>query len=142
MNDGLKEMLKKKQISAYQLSKQTGIPYTTLSELLNDKSDINKCASGMVFRLSLYFKCDMQELLNPEPLITNVSGTYNKIKYKWKLEPDSNKVELHIWDDGVEKIIDKGEYSQPRFYPYYPDMTECVIDCYLEQKKAEEMVNG
>ena len=51
-------------------------------------------------------------------------------------------MELHIWDDGKEAVLDKGDYSQARFYAVYRDMTELIIDEYLEQKEVEVMLNG
>lgn len=126
--------------TAYQISKETGIPYTTISELANGKIDINKCAADTVFRFTLYFRCSMDEILNQVPLLANVSGIYRGIKYQWKPDRD-HSVELHIWDQGEEKILDKGGYSQTRFYEVYSDMTELVIDRYIEEKEAEELLN-
>lgn len=126
--------------TAYQISKETGIPYTTISELVNGKININKCAADTVFRLSLYFRCPMDEILNPVPLLANVSGTYRGIRYQWKPGRD-HAVELHVWDRGEESILDKGGYSQARFYGVYGDMTELIIDKYIEEKEAEELLN-
>lgn len=126
--------------TAYQISKETGIPYTTISELANGKININKCAADTVFRLSLYFRCPMDKLLNRVSLLTNVSGTYCGIKYQWKPGGDHD-VELHIWDHGEERILDKGEYSQVRFYEVYGDMTELIISKYIEEKEAEDLLN-
>lgn len=127
--------------TVYQISKQTGIPYTTLSELINGIININKCAADTVFRLSLYLKCTMDEILNEASLIINMSGIYRAIKYQWKSSQD-HLAELHIWDDGKEAVLDKGDYSQARFYAVYRDMTELIIDEYLEQKEVEVMLNG
>lgn len=141
MNENFTAYFRKKSESVYTVSKQTGIPYTSLSELVNGKTDINKCAAGMVFRLSLYFKCNVKDLLNQEPLITNVSGTYRKIKYKWMAGKTPDHVQLHVWDHDCETILDEGMYSQPRFYHAYTDLTEAIIDYYLQQKQAEGMLN-
>lgn len=140
MNEKFVALVQEKSASIYSISKQTGIPYTSLSELLNGKIDINKCAAGMVFRLSLYFNCTIEDLLNQESLISNSSGTYRKIKYKWIMGQNPSYIELHIWDRGYEYILDKGIYAQPRFYRVYNKLTEAIIDIYLEQKKAESMI--
>lgn len=126
--------------TAYQISKETGIPYTTISELTNGKININKCAADTVFRLSLYFRCPMDGILNRVSLLTNVSGAYRGIKYQWKPGRD-HSAELHIWDCGEDSILDKGEYSQARFYEVYSDMTELIIDRYIEEKEAKELLN-
>lgn len=142
MNAKFVEQFEKGSKSVYSVSKQTGIPYTTLSELLNGKIDINKCAVGMVYRLSLYFDCRVEDLLNKEPLITNASGTYRKIKYKWEKSQTPGRIQLRIWDRGQEKVIDESTCSQARFYSSYKLLTETVIDAFLQQKQAEELLNG
>lgn len=126
--------------TAYRISKETGVPYTTISELANGKININKCAADTVFRLSLYFRCSMDEILNRVSLLTNVSGTYRGIKYQWKPGGD-HSVELNIWDRGEKHILDRDEYSQARFYKVYGDMTELIIDGYIEGKEAEDLLN-
>ena len=42
MNEKFIAAVKKAGITGYKLSKKTGIPYTTISELLTGKKDINK----------------------------------------------------------------------------------------------------
>ena len=141
MNEKFISYFKKKEKTTYWVSKETGIPYTTLSELLNQKIDINKCAAGMVFRLSLYFNCSVENLLNSESLITNVSGVYQNIKYKWIPAQTKGCVQLKIQDYNQEHIIDEGLYAQSRFYSTYKCLTEALIDAYLQQKEVEEMMD-
>lgn len=142
MNDKFKKLINKKGLTAYQISKKTGIPYTTIFELLNGKTDINKCAAGTVFRLTLFLKCEIEDILNKEPLIVNMSGTYKKIKYCWKKGNNSQTLELHIVDGGKEKVIDESYCNQGRFYQSYENMTKAIIKNYLKQKQAEEMLHG
>lgn len=139
MNENFIKYFTKKTKSIYQASKQTGIPYTTLSELVNKKTDINKCSAVTVFKLSLYFECSVEDLLNPEPLIVNMSGIYRNIKYKWETEENSQLAYLHIWDNNKEKIIDNGKFHIAKFYLANGIMTEAIIDAYLVEKEAKEM---
>lgn len=64
-NEKFKEKVSERGVSIYHLSKETGIPYTTLNELFNGKTDINKCGSETVYKLSLCFNCSVEELINP-----------------------------------------------------------------------------
>lgn len=137
MNENFIDLVKNTGKSVYQISRETGIPYTTLSELINEKVDINKCAAGMVHKLTLYLKCSLEDILNREPLITNKSGTYRKIKYKW-VPTGNGTVTLNIKDGPVKKIIDEGKCDQARFYPTFDNMTELVIDYYITQKEVDE----
>lgn len=137
MNENFINLMKNTGKSVYQISRETGIPYTTLSELVNEKVDINKCAAGMVHKLTLYLKCSIEDILNREPLIANKSGTYRKIKYKWT--PTKNgTVILNIKDGPVKKIIDEDKCDQARFYQTFDNMTELVIDYYITQKEVDE----
>ena len=52
MNEKFIAAVKKAGITGYKLSKKTGIPYTTISELLTGKKDINKKAAETVLRLA------------------------------------------------------------------------------------------
>lgn len=117
----------------YNISKETGIPYTTLSDLIREKTGINKASAETVYLLSLYLNCPVADILDEFPLIRNVSGKYRNIKYKWEFQ---NKMELHIWDGNVEKIISNGyACNQERFFTSYKLMTEMLIDYYLEEKE-------
>lgn len=141
MNTNFKNIVDNSKKSIYQISKESGISYTTLSELYNEKININKCAAYTIYRLSLYFKCEIEQILNKESLISNVSGIYKGIKYKWKSNINDT-VSLHIDDKGILKVIDTGHYDQKRFYTEYIDMTKIIIDYYLEKKKGDELLNG
>lgn len=140
MNEKLQEKVKQSGKTVYTISQQTGIAYTTLSELIRGENDINRCAAGTVQILALYLKCSMEELLNRESLITNVRGSYRGIKYHW-MGGKCGKVDLHVFDHGKESVIDSDTYDQPRFYETYPDMAELLIDYYLAQKEVEALLN-
>ena len=140
MNDKLISKIKDSKITAYQISKRTGIPYTTISELINEKLDINKCAAENVLRLALFLDSRVEDIMNPHPLISNSAGTYRHVKYKWK-SYGNDEVALHITEDKQDKIIDVGRFNQPRFYKAYKDMTETIIDVYLEEREVEAMLN-
>ena len=136
MNENFIDLMKNTDKSVYQISRETGIPYTTLSELINEKVDINKCAAGMVHKLTLYLKCSLEDILNREPLITNKSGTYRKIKYKW-VPTENGTVILNIKDGQTKKIIDESKCDQARFYQTFDNITELVIDYYIAQKEVD-----
>lgn len=136
MNENFIDLVKNTGKSVYQISRETGIPYTTLSELINEKVDINKCAAGMVHKLTLYLKCSLEDILNREPLITNKSGTYRKIKYKW-VPTGNGTVTLNIKDGQTKKIIDESKCDQARFYQTFDNMTELIIDYYITQKEVD-----
>ena len=59
----LNTLLAQRNISVYQLSKRTGVPYTTLLDLVSGKTDIQNVSSGTLYRLSVELGVSMEELL-------------------------------------------------------------------------------
>ena len=142
MNDNLNEKITKSNKTLYTISKESGIPYTTLRELVTGKTNVNNCAVETVLILSLYLGCEIKDLINAAPLIANSSGKYRGVKYKWIYTQD-HEMELHVWDKNEEKIIDSGgSFNQIRFYHAYRDMTETLIEDYIEKMESERMLYG
>lgn len=48
----LKEYLKQKNLSLYQLSRMSGVPYSTLNDIANNKVEIDNVKAGILFRIS------------------------------------------------------------------------------------------
>ena len=55
-------LLEQQSMSTYQCSKLSGIPYTTLLELVKGKTSIEKCAAETVYRLAAAMNTTMDEL--------------------------------------------------------------------------------
>ena len=58
----LMDYLIKKDVSVYRASKDTGIPYSTLNEILLEKTDIKKVTADTLYRLSKYLGISMEKL--------------------------------------------------------------------------------
>lgn len=58
----LKQFLKQKNISIYKLSGISGIPYSTLNDIVNHKVDIANIRAGIVFKLAGILHISMDEL--------------------------------------------------------------------------------
>ena len=54
MNSNLQEKVKETGKSIYKISQESGIPYTTLNELMNEKKNINNTSAETVYKLSQY----------------------------------------------------------------------------------------
>ncbi len=48
----INELLKKKKISRYKLSKDSGVPQSTISDLCNGKTSIENCSVGTLYKIS------------------------------------------------------------------------------------------
>ncbi len=59
----LEAILKEKNMTMYQCAKLSGIPYTTLSEVVRGKTRIEKCSAETVYRLSKVLNISMKKLM-------------------------------------------------------------------------------
>lgn len=142
MNENFLKLVEKKHYSIEQISCETGISYELLLDLVNRKMNINQCAAEIIYKLTLYFECSFEDLLNPILLVAKASGKYRDVSYKWV--PNSNKLlDLVIFENGKEVVIDANEkLIYGRFYKEYRLLAEARIDVYLLMKEAEAMANG
>ena len=69
----LKKFLQQKNISIYKLSALSGIPYSTLNDIVNHKVDIANIRAGIVFKLANILNISMDELYE---LCTNQITVY------------------------------------------------------------------
>lgn len=58
----LKKFLQQKNISVYKLAGMSGIPYSTLNDIVNQKIDIANVRAGIVFKLAKILNISMDEL--------------------------------------------------------------------------------
>lgn len=59
----LEAILKQKKMTMYQCAKLSGIPYTTLSEVIRGKTRLEKCSAETVYKLSRTLDISMEELM-------------------------------------------------------------------------------
>ena len=59
----LEAILKQKNMSIYQCAKLSGIPYTTLSEVVRGKTRLEKCSAEVVYKLSKVLDLSMEDLI-------------------------------------------------------------------------------
>ncbi len=60
------ELLDKKHMTRYRLSKESGVPQATISDICSGKASIEKCTAGTVYKLAKALDVDMETLLYPE----------------------------------------------------------------------------
>ena len=139
MNDNIKDKIKHSGKSLYRISKETGIPYTTLNELMNEKKNINHIKAETVYRLSVFFKCDTKDLLNTFSLLNNSEGNYMDVPYKW-ISSDS-KSTLHIYYDNEDIILTKANTLAAEInYATYRELTEILIENYIRKNELRRQL--
>lgn len=60
----LNDILSERKITKYQLSKESGIPYTTINDICSGKSSLEKCSAETVYRISKNLGISMETLLD------------------------------------------------------------------------------
>ena len=70
-------LLEQKKISAYALSKKSGIPYSTISDIVNGKTDIKNVSARILYNLSKALDVTMEQLYLSEDS-SNTIYLYNK----------------------------------------------------------------
>lgn len=61
----ISDLLAKQNMTKYRLSKLSNVPYTTLNDLCNGKTSLEKCSAETVYRLAKELHVSMEELLAP-----------------------------------------------------------------------------
>ena len=58
-------LIKRQNLSLYELSKTSGVPYSTLKDISHGKSKIEKCSAGTVYRIANALHVSSDDLLEP-----------------------------------------------------------------------------
>lgn len=61
----IEDLLKKRNMTKYRLSKLSDVPYSTLNDLCSGKTSLEKCSAETVYRLAKELHVSMEELLAP-----------------------------------------------------------------------------
>lgn len=70
------EVMQDKGITRYRLSKESGVPWATLSDIYNGKTKLEKCEAGTVRKLASALDMTVEEVLDLETgiITTNIIG--------------------------------------------------------------------
>ena len=141
MNTRLITALNAAGISAYRLSKISGIPYTTINELTTGKKDINRRSAETIVKLSAALDCDPSVIMNPTFVMDGVSGTYSNVKYHWFRKENHMVLEL---DYSGEKFCIETPYRfcDSRKRRRYDYATELYIDAFIKEKHLSCAAEG
>jgi len=102
----LKMYIKEKNISMYELSKKTGISYSTINDLVNGKVELDNCRYGMVRKIAEALDMTIAEL----DLLCSVKKYVSCDKYRIKGEIKVTNKKYHvIFYDGTQ-LVDKEIY--------------------------------
>lgn len=144
----LEKLLAKKGLTKSALSRLSGVPKTTISDLCSGKSIIEKCSTITLYKLSKALDCSMEELYN----ICQKYGADGKPKDKAYLEkglPLFLAEDLVAYKAGLETMPTYfdclwGELSGSINSAYYSDQISAEQADYLRKTylyESEENTN-
>ena len=61
----ISNLMREKNITRYQLSRHTGIPYSTLTDIISGKTDLSRCSAETVYRIADGLHVSMESLISP-----------------------------------------------------------------------------
>jgi len=59
------DLMEQKNMTKYRLSKNSGIPYTTVNDICSGRAQLDKCSAETIYRLSKELGVSMEALLEP-----------------------------------------------------------------------------
>jgi len=60
---GINELLERQKMSKYRLSKESGVPYTTINQICNGKVRIEKCSAETLYKMSKILGVSIEDLV-------------------------------------------------------------------------------
>ena len=108
----LEDILTERNMTIYQCAKLSGVPYTTLSEVIRGKTRIEKCSAETVYRLSKVLNISMEKLMqNTVEVRSEFEVFKSNICHRIK---DANEIDFII---DTLKEDDIRRYWNKKWYP-------------------------
>lgn len=94
----IQDLVRDMQMSRYRLSKNSGIPWATLSDIYSGKTQLDRCSSGTLLKLSKALGVSIEDLLKLET-VKEEDKTLGKTEKRNYLETGlSNRIQQSIND--------------------------------------------
>lgn len=61
----IQKIMEDRNLTRYRLSKNSGIPYTTITDIISGKAQLEKCTAETIYKLAKELDVSMETLLNP-----------------------------------------------------------------------------
>ena len=109
----LNELLKQKGLTKYVLSKLSGIPFATISDISTGKSRIEKCSAGTVYKLAKALGVTVEDLLAD---IMEYRGSFETYKSNvCHMVKDMGDIDfiIDVLESGrIRKLFDRKWYAE------------------------------
>ena len=113
----IEERLKEKNMTMYRLSKESGVPMTTVIDICSGKADISKCAAGTIYRIAKTLDVSMEsifESIDREDIEKRVSFEVFKSNecHRVKDLGDLKYVQIVLENNRIEELAEKKWYPE------------------------------
>lgn len=115
----INQLLARKNLTKYRLSKDTQIPYSTISDICNGKAALENCAAGIILRIAKVLEVSMEALLEPQSAADVVyaprksfEAFKSNICHRVKDAGDLNFITEVLEQDFVRLLFQKEHYPE------------------------------
>lgn len=109
----INEFLKQKNITKYQLSKISGVPFTTISDICTGRAKIEKCAVDTIYKLSKTLDITMEDLVAASMEHRQSFETFkSNVCHQVKDMGDMNFIIDTLESDKIRKLYRKKWYPE------------------------------
>lgn len=124
-------------MSMYSLAKNTGLPYTTINRLVNEKLDINDCNAAAVYKIARALGVTMEQLVRNYDFLTGTEGEYLGVKYKWTKDKEEHQL-LVLMDGEQEEVVWQAKrlLTDSTKRDGYEGVAKLAVKGYLHQKQS------
>jgi transcriptional regulator with XRE-family HTH domain len=103
----INDLLEKKNMSRYRLSKESGVAMTTITDICSGKADLDKCAAGTLYKIAKALGVTVDSILE--------SRNTTKADYRCSFETFKSNTCHHVKDLGdIDFIIETLETGEIR----------------------------
>lgn len=101
------KLLQKENMTRYRLSKESGVPMTTVTDICSGKAELNKCAAGTLYKIARVFGVTVDSLLE--------NNEDQPEDYRYSFETFKSNTCHHVKDLGdIDFIIETLETDEIR----------------------------
>lgn len=75
----INELLTEKNMSRYRLSKESGVPQTTIADICSGRADIEKCSAGTLYKIARVLNVPMENLMEQR---AQTEGTVHRSNFE------------------------------------------------------------
>ncbi len=115
----INDLIKKNNTTMYKLSKESGIPQATLSDICSGKTNLEKCSVGTIYKLAKALSVSIDSIVeadleekNQEEYRPSFDLFKSSICHKVKDLGDLSFIEMTITSNRIDIYFEKGWYPE------------------------------